>query len=132
MSKELIVSASSQETKAAILEGGEVVELHIERERDKGIVGGICKGRVAKVLPGMQSAFVNIGLERDAFLYVSDFLKIQTNTTRLSAQPKRKSPNSTQVSEPASEKTPAPQTRTLLCRAIRIVEFAPAARGGAA
>ncbi len=75
MSKELIVSASSQETKAAILEGGEVVELHIERERDKGIVGGICKGRVAKVLPGMQSAFVNIGLERDAFLYVSDFFE---------------------------------------------------------
>ena len=75
MSKELIVSASSQETKAAILEGGEVVEIHIERERDKGIVGSICKGRVTKVLPGMQSAFVNIGLERDAFLYVSDFFE---------------------------------------------------------
>ena len=75
MSKELIVSASSQETKAAILEGGEVVEIHIERERDKGIVGSICKGRVTKVLPGMQSAFVNIGLDRDAFLYVSDFFE---------------------------------------------------------
>ena len=75
MSKELIVSASSQETKAAILEGGEVIEIHIEREGDKGIVGSICKGRVTKVLPGMQSAFVNIGLERDAFLYVSDFFE---------------------------------------------------------
>ncbi len=75
MSKELIVSASSQETKAAILEDGEVVELHVERERDKGIVGSICKGRVTKVLPGMQSAFVNIGLGRDAFLYVSDFFE---------------------------------------------------------
>ena len=75
MSKELIVSASSQETKAAMLEDGEVVEIHIERERDKGIVGSICKGRVTKVLPGMQSAFVNIGLDRDAFLYVSDFFE---------------------------------------------------------
>ena len=75
MSKELIVSASSQETKAAILEGGEVVEIHIEREGDQGIVGSICKGRVTKVLPGMQSAFVNVGLERDAFLYVSDFFR---------------------------------------------------------
>ena len=75
MSKELIVSSSSQETKAAILEGGEVVEIHIEREGDQGIVGSICKGRVAKVLPGMQSAFVNVGLERDAFLYVSDFFE---------------------------------------------------------
>ncbi len=75
MSKELIVSASSQETKAVILEGGEVVEIHIEREGDQGIVGSICKGRVTKVLPGMQSAFVNVGLERDAFLYVSDFFE---------------------------------------------------------
>ena len=75
MSKELIVSASSQETKVAILEGGEVVEIHIEREGDQGIVGSICKGRVTKVLPGMQSAFVNVGLERDAFLYVSDFFE---------------------------------------------------------
>jgi len=75
MSKELIISVSSQETKAAILEDGEVVELHIERNRDKGIVGSICKGRVTKVLPGMQSAFVDIGLERDAFLYVSDFFE---------------------------------------------------------
>ena len=75
MSKELIVSVAPQETKAAILENGEVVELHVERERDKGIVGRICKGRVTKVLPGMQSAFVDIGLDRDAFLYVSDFFE---------------------------------------------------------
>lgn len=75
MSKELIISVSSQETKAAILEDGEVVELHIERAHDKGIVGSICKGRVTKVLPGMQSSFVDIGLERDAFLYVSDFFE---------------------------------------------------------
>ena len=75
MPKELIVSVAAQETKAAILENGEVVELHVEREHDKGIVGRICKGRVTKVLPGMQSAFVDIGLDRDAFLYVSDFFE---------------------------------------------------------
>lgn len=75
MSKELIVSVTPQETKAAILENDQVVEIHIERDKEHGVVGAICKGRVMKVLPGMQSAFVDIGLERDAFLYVSDFFE---------------------------------------------------------
>src|SRR5207344_3243917 len=75
MSKELIVSVTPQETKAAILENDQVIEIHIERDKEHGVVGAICKGRVMKVLPGMQSAFVNIGLERDAFLYVSDFFE---------------------------------------------------------
>ena len=75
MSKELIVSVTPQETKAAILENDQVIEVHIERDKEHGVVGAICKGRVMKVLPGMQSAFVDIGLERDAFLYVSDFFE---------------------------------------------------------
>jgi Rne/Rng family ribonuclease len=75
MSKELVISITSQETKAAILENDQLVEIHIERDKDHGIVGAICKGRVTKVLPGMQSAFVDIGLDRDAFLYVSDFFE---------------------------------------------------------
>src|SRR5262245_23903054 len=75
MSKELIVSVTAQETKAAILENDQVIEVHIERDKEHGVVGAICKGRVMKVLPGMQSAFVDIGLERDAFLYVSDFFE---------------------------------------------------------
>ncbi len=75
MPKELIVSITHQETKAAIVENDQVTEVHIERDKDHGIVGAICKGRVTKVLPGMQSAFVDIGLERDAFLYVSDFFE---------------------------------------------------------
>ena len=75
MSKELIISITPQETKAAIIENDQVVEIHIERDKEHGIVGAICKGRVTKVLPGMQSAFVDIGLERDAFLYVSDFFE---------------------------------------------------------
>jgi Rne/Rng family ribonuclease len=75
MHKELIIAATSQETKLGILENDELVEYLIERRRSEGIVGNIYKGRVTKVLPGMQSAFVDIGLERDAFLYVSDFLE---------------------------------------------------------
>ena len=75
MQKELIISAMPQETKVAILEDDELVEFYIERHRSQSIVGNIYKGKVTKVLPGMQSAFVDIGLERDAFLYVSDFLE---------------------------------------------------------
>jgi Rne/Rng family ribonuclease len=75
MQKELIISTTSQETKLAILEDDELVEFYIERYRSQGIVGNIYKGKVTKVLPGMQSAFVDIGLERDAFLYVSDFFE---------------------------------------------------------
>ena len=72
MNKELIVSSNRHETMAAILEDDQVAEIHIEREHQRGVAGNIYKGRVNKVLPGMQSAFVDIGLERDAFLYVSD------------------------------------------------------------
>src|SRR5215467_12348121 len=75
MQKELVISATTQETKIAILEDDELVEYLIERHRSQGIVGNIYKGKVTKVLPGMQSAFVDIGLERDAFLYVSDFFE---------------------------------------------------------
>jgi ribonuclease G len=74
MSKELIVSSTSLETKVAILDNNVVTELFIERTKNKGILGNIYKGKVTKVLPGMQAAFVDIGLERHAFLYVGDFL----------------------------------------------------------
>jgi ribonuclease G len=74
MNKEMIVASSDHETMVAILEDDQVVELFIERERQRGVVGNVYKGRVSKVLPGMQSAFVQLGLERDGFLYVSDVL----------------------------------------------------------
>ena len=74
MNKEMIVSSNGHEVVAAILEEDQVGEIYIERERSRGVVGNIYKGRVNKVLPGMQSAFVDIGLERDAFLYVSDVI----------------------------------------------------------
>ena len=74
MSKELIVSVNGREKKIAIVEDDLVTEFYVERgDENQGIVGNIYKGRVMKVLPGMQSAFVDIGLERDSFLYVSDF-----------------------------------------------------------
>ena len=72
MNKEMIISSNGHETAVAILEEDLVTEVFIERDRQRGTVGNIYKGRVSKVLPGMQSAFVDIGLERDAFLYVSE------------------------------------------------------------
>ena len=72
MNKEIIVRSTPRETRVALLEDGRVSEIFIEREAHRGVVGNIYKGRVTRVLPGMQSAFVDIGLERAAFLYVSD------------------------------------------------------------
>ncbi|MBI3483847.1 MAG: hypothetical protein HY012_01665 [Acidobacteria bacterium] len=75
MSKELVISATPHETRVAILEDGHLCEIYVEREKEFALVGSIYKGRVTRVLPGMQSAFVEIGLDSDAFLYVSDFFE---------------------------------------------------------
>jgi ribonuclease G len=84
MAKELIVSVNGREKKIAIIENEKVTEFYIERgENNQGIVGNIYKGRVMRVLPGMQSAFVDIGLERDAFLYVSDFFDEEEEFERI-------------------------------------------------
>ncbi|MCE2948089.1 MAG: ribonuclease G [Betaproteobacteria bacterium] len=72
MSEDILVNVTPQETRVAVVEQGSVQELHIERTRSRGLVGNIYMGRVARVLPGMQSAFIDIGLERAAFLHVSD------------------------------------------------------------
>ena len=74
MSREIVFNATAHESRIAVVDEGQVVELWIERARHRTVVGNIYKGRVTKVLPGMQSAFVDLGLERDAFLYVSDVL----------------------------------------------------------
>ncbi len=84
MSRELIVSVNGKEKKIAIVENDRVTEFYIERgEQNQGIVGNIYKGRVMRVLPGMQSAFVDIGLERDAFLYVTDFFDEEAEFERI-------------------------------------------------
>src|SRR5205807_1743494 len=84
MSRELIVSVNGREKKIAIVENERVTEFYIERgEQNQGIVGNIYKGRVMRVLPGMQSAFVDIGLDRDAFLYVTDFFDEEAEFERI-------------------------------------------------
>ena len=72
MANELIINAMPHETRVALLEDKVLAEIYIERTKDRGIVGNIYKGKVVKVLPGMQAAFVDVGLEKAAFLYVSD------------------------------------------------------------
>jgi ribonuclease G len=105
MTKEMIISSSAHETRVAILEDDQVAEVFIERERSRGVVGNLYKGRVSKVLPGMQSAFVDLGLERDGFLYVSDVVATFEEFDRLE----------TDEDEPAPAKangtngSPAPQ-----------------------
>jgi ribonuclease G len=83
MTKEMIVSSSAHETRVAILEDDQVAEIFIERERHRGVVGNLYKGRVSKVLPGMQSAFIDLGLERDGFLYVTDVIPSSEEFDRL-------------------------------------------------
>ena len=75
MSKELVISANRHETKVALIEDDQLCEVYFQRANEYSLAGSIHKGRVTRVLPGMQSAFVDVGLERDTFLYVSDFLE---------------------------------------------------------
>jgi Rne/Rng family ribonuclease len=97
MAKELIISANVHEKKVAIIEDGLVTEFYVERrDENQGVVGNLYKGRVMKVLPGMQSAFVDIGLERDAFLYVSDFTEFMEEEDEIDFR------------EPSEEVRPAP------------------------
>src|SRR5437899_13105965 len=77
MSKELVISSNRHETRVAILEDDQLVEVYFQRSNEYSLAGSIHKGRVTRVLPGMQSAFVDLGLERDAFLYVTDFLEME-------------------------------------------------------
>jgi Rne/Rng family ribonuclease len=77
MAKEICISSTPHETRLAILEDDQLAEIYYERENEYTLAGSVYKGRVTRVLPGMQSAFVDVGLERDAFLYVSDFLEEQ-------------------------------------------------------
>src|SRR4051812_20158897 len=75
MSKELVISSNHHETRVAILEDDQLVEIYFQRAHEYSLAGSIHKGRVTRVLPGMQSAFVDLGLDRDTFLYVSDFFE---------------------------------------------------------
>ncbi len=74
MAKEILINVTREEIRVALMEGNQVVEFYVERKRDASLVGNIYKGKVIKILPGMQSAFVDIGLEKAAFLYVADIM----------------------------------------------------------
>src|SRR5215813_3820342 len=83
MTKEMIVSSNGHETMVAILEDDLVAEIFVERERQRGVVGNVYKGRVSKVLPGMQSSFIDLGLERDGFLYVAEVINTMEEFDKL-------------------------------------------------
>ena len=87
MSKEICISSTPHETRLAILEDELLTEVYYERENEYTLAGSIYKGRVTRVLPGMQSAFVDLGLERDAFLYVTDFMEEQEDSSEFERMP---------------------------------------------
>ena len=72
MTEEILINVTPRETRVAVVENGMLQELHIERGWSRGVVGNIYKGRVQRVMPGMQAAFVDIGLDRAAFLHAND------------------------------------------------------------
>src|SRR5262244_1756999 len=102
MNKELYVSSTPHETKVALVENDQLAEVYFERENEYTLAGSIYKGRVTRVLPGMQSAFVDIGLERDAFLYVSDFFEMEDDEEGIEPLPVAK-PYEVRPSEPRPE-----------------------------
>jgi ribonuclease G len=100
MSKELFISSTPHETKVAVVEDDQLVEVYFERDTHTGLVGGIYKGRVSRVLPGMQSAFVDIGLDRDAFLYVSDFFEDAEEYDKIVAEAEARVTRYTETGQP--------------------------------
>src|SRR5436309_15250511 len=80
MAKEICISSTPHETRLAILEDDQLAEIYYERENEYTLAGSIYNGKVTRVLPGMQSSFVDVGLERDAFLYITDFMEEQGDT----------------------------------------------------
>ncbi len=122
MNKELFVSSTPHETKVGLVEDDLLAEIYLERENEYTLAGSIYKGRVTRVLPGMQSAFVDVGLERDAFLYVSDFMELEEHDEDVTdivpanrgvpdmrAQPAR-AESSTEVQSPGQSHGTEPQT----------------------
>ena len=100
MSKEICISSTPHETRLAILEDEQLTEVYYERENEYTLAGSIYQGRVTRVLPGMQSAFVDLGLERDAFLYVTDFMEEQEDSSEF-----ERIPGNGEAPEAANHKT---------------------------
>src|SRR5579863_9749869 len=111
MTKELFVSTTPHETKVGLVEDDLLAEIYLERENEYTLAGSIYKGRVTRVLPGMQSAFVDIGLERDAFLYVSDFMELQ-DEDEVEEIPTNLAPSQPYQSPARTESQPSEQEAT--------------------
>src|ERR1700740_664836 len=108
MTKELFVTSTPHETKVGLVEDDQLAEIYLERENEYTLAGSIYKGRVTRVLPGMQSAFVDIGLERDAFLYVSDFMELEEQDDDLNdVVPTNRPPLSESRPQPVRSEAPA-------------------------
>src|ERR1700674_5002238 len=113
-SNELVISANRHETRVALLEDDQLVEVYFQRANEYSLAGSIHKGRVPRVLPGMQTAFVDLGLERDTFLYVSDFLEEHEDFDRITGDERpprhddRPPRQERRPSAPPSEPHPAP------------------------
>jgi ribonuclease G len=116
----LVINAAGRETRVALVENGHIAEFYLERKKDKGIVGNIYKGRVVRVLPGMQAAFVDIGLDKAAFLYVSDVFydpDLSRSQFELTEGEHEEPPEAPDIAEPteegpssSNETTAAPQS----------------------
>src|SRR5271157_2269145 len=104
MSKELVIASNRHETKVAVLEEDQLVEVYFQRANEYSLAGSIHKGRVTRVLPGMQSAFVDIGLERDAFLYVSDFFEDNEEYDKIAGAAEEKALKGDRVPERVPER----------------------------
>src|SRR3954462_2170821 len=113
MTKEMIISSNGHETMVAILEDDLVAEIFVERERHRGVVGNVYKGRVSKVLPGMQSSFIDLGLERDGFLYVTEVVDTLEEFERLRGGDEDDKEKSDKVEGRSTKerKEPQPQAR---------------------
>jgi len=143
MSKELVIAANRHETRVAVIEDDQVVEVYHQRENEYSLAGSIHKGRVTRVLPGMQSAFVDIGLDRDAFLYVSDFfedneeydkivtsveekvLKLDRTGQPMAAAPETAAAPADPESAPAGPASPAPEAAPPIASAPVVAPMAP-------
>ena len=108
MSSEILINPTGRETRVALLEKGQLVELHIDRGRNRGFVGNVYLGKVVRVLPGIQAAFVDIGLEKAAFLYAGD---IHAPSLSEPLQAPRREPLQQEASRAAPQRA-TPSSRT--------------------
>src|SRR6185369_4338541 len=121
MNKEMIVSSNGHETMVAILEDDLVAEIFVERERHRGVVGNVYKGRVSKVLPGMQSSFIDVGLERDGFLYVADVIDTLDEFDKLAGDDEDEKAEAGKGGRDRDRDRPQPKIEDLLTQGQEII-----------